>query len=332
MKTDQKPIPVLSLFCGAGGMDYGFVRAGFKPILAIDKDEASANTYNFNLKTTVADTHDLASLTGPGLIKLLANSYASPKGIIGGPPCQGFSFGNTKARADDPRNLLAVKYSELIGALNKKFGIDFFVFENVLGLKSSKHATMLSRITAHFKAAGFEVYQQILDANDFGVPQRRRRLFLVGLNEKLTTSKAFTFPVGRNDRIGTVRDAIEGLPEPVFRSNGMTEADIPYHPNHWTSRPISKRFKSKDFNAGRSFRRLAWDEPSWTVAYGNREIHVHPKGTRRLTVLEAMLLQKFPRRFVVKGNFSQQVRQVSNAVPPPVAHAIAIAIRTQLYT
>jgi DNA (cytosine-5)-methyltransferase 1 len=331
MKTLEKPIPVLSLFCGAGGMDYGFVRAGFKPVLAIDKDATAANTYNFNLETTIASTHDLANLSGAGLIKLLEGQRVKPKGIIGGPPCQGFSFGNTKARPDDPRNLLALKYSDLIGALNKKFGVDFFVFENVLGLKSSKHAAMLNNIKAHFKAAGFEVYQQVLDANAFGVPQRRRRLFLVGLNENLASAKSFSFPEGADDNIKTVRDAIEGLPDPIFRSNGMKEADIPYHPNHWTSAPVSARFKSKDFNTGRSFRRLTWDQPSWTVAYGNREIHIHPNGNRRLSVLEAMLLQKFPKRFVIKGNFCQQVQQVSNAVPPPVARAIASAIRKQLY-
>ena len=111
----------------------------------------------------------------------------------------------------------------------------------------------------------------------------------------------------------------------------MRPEEIGYHPNHWTSPPCSAKFQTQDFGDGRSFRRLDWDTPSWTVAYGNREIHIHPSGQRRLSVLEAMLLQSFPKKFVITGNFCEQVTQVSNAVPPRVARAVASAIRKQLF-
>ena len=124
-----------------------------------------------------------------------------------------------------------------------------------------------------------------------------------------------------------MRDAIAGLPEPVFFARGMTAKDIPFHPNHWTMMPRSPKLTTQVPTDGRSFRRLLWDEESPTVAYGNREIHVHPDGGRRLSVHEAMLLQGFPPQYRLWGNFSQQITQVSNAVPPPVAKALARGIQ-----
>jgi DNA (cytosine-5)-methyltransferase 1 len=326
----REPIPVLSLFCGAGGLDYGFLRAGFNSVLAMDREESAVATYNANLPDCVARTADLSRSTNQTVLKLVEGSGCIPRGVIGGPPCQGFSLGNTKASIDDPRNLMALRYCDLIREVNKVYHLDFFVFENVIGLRSSKHNQRLCDIKDRLDRAGFDVYQHELDAQFFGVPQRRRRLFLVGINRMRHPGVIFTFPNGTQE-VRTVRSAIEGLPDPVYRKWGMAEGDVPYHPNHWTMPPFSKRFADQTFNGGRSFRRLDWERPSWTVAYGNREIHVHPDGKRRLTILEAMLLQKFPKKFVIKGNFSQQVQQVSNAVPPPVARAVASAIRSQLF-
>lgn len=323
-------IPLLSLFCGAGGMDLGFTQAGFSPVAAIDHNTAASNTFNANFANAVARVGDLGTLSIKAIIDLIPKSATSPKGVIGGPPCQGFSVGNIAAKLDDPRNLLADRYVDIIEGVNQRLGIDFFVFENVLGLKSQKHKSRLDQISVRLEKAGFNVHQQVLNAELFGVPQRRQRLFLVGTNRTSHPNVIFTFPRGGANRT-TVHDAIYGLPDPVFRVNGMLESDIPHHPNHWTSLPVSSKFLNQKFGGARSFRQLDWNEPSLTVAYGNREIHVHPNGKRRLTILEAMLLQGFPKSFVIKGNFSQQVQQISNAVPPPVAHAVAKAMRDQLY-
>ncbi|MCY2988282.1 MAG: DNA cytosine methyltransferase [Planctomycetota bacterium] len=323
-------IPVLSLFSGAGGLDYGFVKAGFLPVLAIDWDVAATRTFNANFAGNVARAGDLAGLS-PAAVTRWLSRLSPPRGVIGGPPCQGFSYGNTKASPDDPRNELPFRYCELLAALNRRWSIDFFVFENVLGLRSPKHRDRLRDIIRRFSEAGFNVAQAELDAERFRVPQRRRRLFLVGINRDTFRGDSFEWPNGTED-LRTVRQAISGLPEPILRTPGLTADDIPYHANHWTMPPRSRRFADNDFNGSRSFRRLEWDQPSWTVAYGNREIHIHPDGKRRLSILEAMLLQGFPKKFVLQGNFSEQVQQVSNAVPPPVARAVATAIRKQLYT
>jgi DNA (cytosine-5)-methyltransferase 1 len=104
------------------------------------------------------------------------------------------------------------------------------------------------------------------------------------------------------------------------------------HPNHWTMQPKSTRFQNPEAHAGngRSFKRLKWDEASPTIAFGHREIHVHPNGRRRLSIFEALLLQGFPPSFVLEGNLSEQVEQVSNAVPPAMARSLANALKLAL--
>lgn len=310
-------------------MDLGFRKVGMRPVLALDNDEAAVRTYNFNAKRTVAKRTNLASLKPDMLHELLSESVA-PRGIVGGPPCQGFSVGNAYSDPKDPRNQLPYRYVDILRKLNAASAMDFFVFENVPGLKAPRHLPRFRRIRRKMELAGFHIHETSIDAYDFAVPQHRRRLFVVGINEEITSADEFSFPKPAGHRL-TVRDAIGHLPEPVFRATGMTSKDIPYHPNHWTMEPQSKRFKEKSFNRGRSFRKLKWDEPSWTVAYGNREIHVHPNGHRRLSVLEALLLQGFPETYVLCGNFCQQVDQVSNAVPPPVSFEIAKSIYAKLY-
>jgi DNA (cytosine-5)-methyltransferase 1 len=130
----------------------------------------------------------------------------------------------------------------------------------------------------------------------------------------------------------TVRAVIGSLPEPAFFARDLDKSAIPHHENHWTMRPVSKRFYRPGGadRAGRSFRRLKWDKPSPTVAYGHREVHVHPEGRRRLSIFEAMLLQGFPSDFVLEGTLSSQVEQVSNAIPPPLAQSLATAIKAAM--
>jgi DNA (cytosine-5)-methyltransferase 1 len=321
---------LLSLFCGAGGLDRGFDQAGFSTVLALDNCPSAVNTYNLNAAAAVAQEADLATLSPSKFLRLIPAS-ASPVGLIGGPPCQGFSRGNVCANPADPRNRLPLRYADLLAAANDKFGLHFFVFENVAELAGPKHVLRFGRILARLRRAGFHIFQGKLDASAFAVPQRRRRLFIVGLNSDLYPHQAFTFPEGRATRV-TVCDAIAGLPAPRFYERSLTPEGIPFHPNHWTMVPKSPKFTSGVVSDGRSFKRLAWGEVSPTVAYGNREVHVHPDGGRRLSVLEAMLLQGFPRQYQLTGSLSSQITQISNAVPPPVAEAIARGLKVLLHS
>lgn len=318
---------IVSLFCGAGGLDEGFWRAGFSTCLAIDKCADAVRTYNLNANRNLAVTGDLATLAPKQFLSLVPQG-CRPVGLVGGPPCQGFSRGNVCADPRDPRNRLPFRYAALLKAANEAFGLHFFVFENVAGLLTPKHTHRLKLILSRLESAGFTVFKSDLDASKFGVPQRRRRLFIVGLNKHIYPNTKFDFPRGVENAPPTVADAIRGLPPPAFYNRNLTASAIPYHPNHWTMVPKSPKFASLEHRDGRSFKQLSWDKVSPTVAYGNREIHIHPDGGRRLSVYEAMLLQGFPHDYQMTGSLSAQVTQVSNAVPPPVAEAIARSLRS----
>ena len=334
-------IPVISLFCGCGGMDLGFRQSGFQTLLAVDHDRVALESFRRNHRKVPVLEADISTLSFE-TIKARLDEVAPgirPRGVIGGPPCQPFSRGNVHKKKRDSRDRLPFHYAEILAQLNSHFHLDFFVFENVAGLAAKPHKRKFKAILEDLEGAGFTVYTGLIDAVHFGVPQTRRRLFVVGVNRELYPQVRYLFPEEQNDRGQvTVRDAIYSLPAPVFYGQDLKPARIPFHPNHWTMRPMSKKFayserswrsRSKD---SRSFRRLPWDKPSATVAYGHREIHVHPTGRRRLSVFEALVLQGFPRRYVLCGTLTQQVQQVSDAVPPPMARAIAERLKSGLYT
>jgi len=328
--------PIISLFAGAGGLDLGFVKGGFKPILAVDQDPAACLTYKHNFPSCHVIQQNLSEIPRGYLLERLSEiqSDEKPVGIIGGPPCQAFSESNRYKKGTDARARLPEKYAELIGELNRALELDFFVFENVPGLRSPAHAALFKYLKQLFQRKGFLVFESELDAKDFGVPQQRKRVFCVGFNRKLYGNLEFSFPIGRCKKWRTVHDAIYGLPRPIYFKRGIQPEDIPFHMNHWCMRPHSEKFfngcltnEEEWGTKGRPFRVLAWDKPSWTVAYGNREVHIHPSGKRRLSVYEAMLLQGFPHLSCLRGSLSDQIRLVSDAVPPPVAAALARSIK-----
>jgi DNA (cytosine-5)-methyltransferase 1 len=323
---------IISLFSGAGGLDLGFEQAGFRPVAAYDKESSAVSTYNSNRRGAIARGANLSLLTGDTIIHEIAALHLDelPRGVVGGPPCQYFSNGNSTPRQEnDPRRTLPVSYAHILQRLNGEYQLDFFVMENVYGLASPKHRDDFNHIIRLFEDAGFCVFHDILNAYNFGVPQIRRRVFLVGWNSVLYPGAEYKFPVGTASG-PTVKDAIGELEEPQFWARGLNPDEFPEHPNHWTMRPVSDKFKNrrrtKARRFSRSFRRMQWDKPSDTVAYGHNEIHVHPNGHRRLSIYEAMLLQGFPRGrdgYRLMGTLSDQVTLVSDAVPPPLAFALA---------
>ena len=160
------------------------------------------------------------------------------------------------------------------------------------------------------------------------MPQTRRRIVLSAMR----AGQGYE-PIRPRRRKGpfTVREAIGEVPRPTYFSPGLSEKDIPHHPNYWTMNSVSPRFRAGAVaHGGRCFKQLSWQRPSPTIAFGHREIYVHPNGRRRLSIFEAMLLQGFPKSFVLEGNLSEQVEQISNAVPPPLARSVASAIRRTL--
>jgi len=320
--------PVLvSLFCGAGGMDLGFKQAGFKVRIAFDISSAAIRSHSKNFPSTRSVAADLKELQPAGVVQLALEEIpaGSRIGLIGGPPCQGFSRANSNSSANDPRNSLPLLYLEIVKALQAHFVVEFVVLENVPGIRDKKHSLMFSQILDNLASLHFDVTERELCATDFGVPQNRKRVVICGLR----SNQGYGEIIIRKIRgLITVESAIGFIREqPEFFRPGLDPSKIEPHPNHWTMKPKSQKFQLGNFDkSGRSFRRLRWDAPSPTIAFGNREIHVHPDGTRRLSIFEAMLLQGFPPSFTLEGNLSQQVEQVSNAVPPQLAKSMATAL------
>ena len=327
---NEKPL-IISLFSGAGGLDLGFREEGFKIALAIDFESSAIDTHKHNFHDTECLVADLTKLGPKGVLKHVTKNIARGTriGVIGGPPCQGFSRANISSQENDPRNLLPVLYVKIIKELKKHYILEFVIFENVLGMKDKKHASKYQKLITGLRRLGLETTEKELCAIDYGVPQKRNRIIVSALR----TGCGYTPVVPELQKgLTTVREAIGNLPVPVFFDRTLTAADIPVHANHWTMKPKSPKFSHPiaSGNKTRSFRRLDWDKASPTIAFGNREIHIHPSGTRRLSIYEAMLLQGFPSTFVLKGNLSQQVQQISNAVPPPLAKCLAAALKKSM--
>src|SRR5262249_44022730 len=152
-----------------------------------------------------------------------------------------------------------------------------------------------------------------LNAVNYQVPQKRERLIIVGLNKELYPDVVWQAPAGTK-KLLSVRDVIGALPPPTFFNRNLKISDIPHHQNHWCMAPKSKKFSKKMLiqgqSFGRSFRTIEWEKPSPTVAYGNREVHIHPDGERRLSVYEAMQLQGFSHDYILLGTLSQQITQI----------------------
>src|SRR4029077_11002462 len=181
-------------------------------------------------------------------------------------PCQGFSRANTNSQADDPRNKLPETYSEIIAELQRFYTVEFFVFENVLGIRDAKHASTYQALVSGLSALGFIIKEEELCSLDFGVPQNRHRVVLSGLRKE----QGYT-PVRLRKRHGktTVLQAIGGLTDPIFYGSNISSSNFPVHPNHWTMRPKSPRFSNPHAISidGRSFKRLEWKKASPTIAF-----------------------------------------------------------------
>lgn len=328
--------PLLSLFCGPGGLDLGFEQAGFSVGLAYDLNSSSIASYNHNRAAPPhGRVHDVRLLC-PEVLDGHWGGVFRPGGVIGGPPCQSFSKANHFKSDDDPRHELLQAFAKVIIDLNARSAVPFFVFENVPELDSAWSSKWLGDVVDTLSEAGFEVHRKVLTASDYGVPQNRDRLFTVGFNRAVMQESGWTWPkrsTANSPR--TVRDAIWGLPEPQHFERDLDPSDFAHHPNHWCMAPKSRKFQvagalSPGRSSQRSFKTLDWDKPSLTVAYGNREVHIHPKCHRRLSVFEAMKLQGFPDKYVLLGTLSSQINQVSEAVPPPMSKAIAVGIKAML--
>ena len=336
-KSEARPqrLRALELFSGAGGMSLGIKRAGFALEGCVEFDPHAAATRQANFPACAQLTGDVRSVD--------FSWFRGYDLIAGGPPCQPFSVSGRRMGAADERDMVPHFVRAVRDAQPRAF-----VMENVPGLASAAHRPYLDARIRQLKRLGYRVAEAILDAADFGVPQHRRRLFLVGVRG----GPAFVFPPPTHGAAGSGRtpwvtagDALRGVPadEPnearVVRCRNPVLRASPYAGMllNGQGRPLDPNAPAPTIPASAGGNRTHLvDGDGALLAYhrhlvaGGAPIEGEVPGCRRLTVRESARLQGFPDDFVFHGPRSRQYAQVGNAVPPALAHAVLGALAHQL--
>ena len=316
---------IISLFSGAGGLDLGFEKAGFKTIWANEYDKEIWETYEKNFPNTILDKRSISNIP--------SNDIPDTLGLIGGPPCQSWSEAGRLRGIKDSRGQL---FFEFIRVLRDKQPL-FFLAENVSGMLASRHKEALENIKNHFIGSGYNLSFELLNAHDYKVPQDRKRIFFVGFRKDLNMT--FEFPrVFLKKRF--LKDVIMDLENNALMGidKNYTNADNCAIDNHeYMSGGFSSMFMSRN-------RVRNWDEPSFTIQAGGRHAPLHPqapkmklvgkdkrifvKGSenvyRRLSIRECARIQTFPDSHKFYYNkLSAGYKMVGNAVPPNLSYYLA---------
>ena len=322
----------IDLFAGAGGMSLGFDKAGFQNVLAVEYDECFAETYRFNFPDHNLKVEDIKDISNDEIKEIIGNNKIDV--IIGGPPCQGFSIAGKIGRnfIDDERNQLFKEFVRFVNVIRPKI----FVMENVAALKTHNKGKTIMEIVNEFDNAGYTVKYDVLNAVNYGVPQQRRRIFIIGTLDK---DNKFEFPKKINKYI-TIGEALKGLPK---LKSGET-SNIPNHnAMHHSKQMLEKmsyvkdggdrndipeniRPKSGDI---RKYIRYNSKEPSICITGDMRKVF-HFNQNRALTGRELARIQTFPDNFIFKGNTGKVQQQIGNAVPPKLAFQIANSVKEVL--
>ncbi len=332
-------------FCGAGGLGLGLKRAGFDVLLSFDIDAICIDTINSNPKYFghTAIQADIADMLDGNLLKLCQLERGDLFLLAGGPPCQGFSV-QRRGSDVDSRNDLVLKYGKLIDEL---FPL-YFVMENVTGIAGKRGKTILEQLIDDVSNIGYHVHISLLDAQDYGVPQRRKRYIIVG--ERNDMGVHYAYPEATR-KTATVRETIGFLPEPP--EDGTDHPAFPLHRRDKLSAINLRRIRAISEGQGRDdlpedlladchkvdssiigyrnvYGRMAWDDvaPTITARFDSftRGKFGHPVQDRSISLREGALLQTFPDDFNFKGNKVDIARQIGNAVPPLMAESIGKSI------
>jgi DNA (cytosine-5)-methyltransferase 1 len=338
----------IDLFSGAGGMSLGAQLAGLKIALAVEKDFNAAATYRHNHPEIPLHCDDIRKLVD---INLKSNKEQTV--IFGGPPCKGYSTSNQRTRnLKNPNNQLYKEYLRIVKLVTP----DWVVFENVKGILETEDGFFVESIEKRLTKYGYTLSRKILNAADFGVPQNRYRLFIIGSlhGEKVQ------MPLPIAAKQVTVREALIDLPQ---LENGasicrrtysevtpssyarLMRGSLKESSNHlvtrnashilqryehvppggnWENIPLElmQNYKDRERCHTGIYHRLDPDEPSKVIGNYRKNMVIHPYQDRGLSVREAARLQSFPDSFEFQGSIGFQQEQVGNAVPPLLAKAV----------
>ena len=347
-----KQYNIIDLFAGVGGLSYGFSRLPQFRILAaneIEKDISIA--YKLNHPDVEMLNCDINELTSEALQNILKGQAVDI--VVGGPPCQSYSTLG-KRKMDDRANLF-MQYKRVLGILQPKA----FVFENVVGILSMDKGRLFEQVRAEFEELGYTLKYKVLDAVNYGVPQHRERVILVGFRG----NNRFVYPSPTHGEglkpYVTLKDAIGDLPAlksgekssnyaadaaneflAFVRENAnayVEEHSAPKNGEHLVKiMQALKDGQSKDdlpedvrpkSGYGNTYAKLWWDKPSTTItrnfACPSSSRCIHPRDSRAMSIREGARLQSFPDDYKFYGSDSMKRLEIGNAVPPLLSMAIA---------
>lgn len=347
-QRDSNGPTAISLFAGCGGFSLGFSAAGFSVKGFVELLPELRAIYKSNFPNVRELGGDITKVTASDL-ESYVQEFGSVDAIIGGPPCQGFSLSGKRA-VDDPRNELFKHYMRFVAAFNPKIA----VLENVRLLTSMKDANgrfVKDEITKEFCTLGYAVDYFDVNASQYGIPQDRDRVIFVALRKDLECSPSIPTPThfksvdlfSSGQLVRSFGDACSDLP---FVESGQGSDDSLHtavnHPAHviewlWNVPEGRSAHDNIDFNLrppsgyNTTYKRQVWSEPAATVQTTFGMIsgcrNVHPIATRALTIREAARLQSFPDSYRFEGSLGTIRKGIGNAVPPLLAHAIAMHIK-----
>lgn len=336
--TPQQPangLTVLELFCGGGLGAIGFKAAGYDIVKALDFDKNAVKAYRHNF----GDHVEQADISAVDI-----NDLPNTDVIFGGPPCQDFSVAGKGAGADGERGKLVWRYLEIIERKQPKA----FVFENVKGLITKRHRPTFDALIEKFNETGYEISWQVINAWDYGVAQKRERVFIVGLRKDLGFTFEFPKPLEGDFQTRVLRDVIGDLPEVNNKGLPLTEIEqkiVSYiRPGgNWKEVPYEllpdrlKRIKDdlKRYHSPAFYKRAKDNQPAGTVSATMNPTHCQalpPKANRRFTVRECLRIQSAPDTYVLPDDISlsAQYRIVGNGIASRVAWHIGRALADQL--
>lgn len=355
--TSKKPESApkaIALFSGCGGLSLGFAAEGFNLVGHVEIEDSANQIYAENFVGSKLLGHDICDITDDQM-KSWIDTYGAIDVLIGGPPCQGFSLAG-KRDPNDIRNQLYTYYAHMVSVIRPKV----FVMENVrllTSMKTSDGKLFIDCIMDDFSKNGYHISKHEINASDYGVPQSRERVILIGVRTDLNMK--FVFPIGEyvNDSQGNL--LIEGKDKLTFRDATsdllpLESGEKSLDPLHWSIvhpehvikwlRNVPEGCSAHEndnpdlrppsgFNT--TYKRIVWDEPCSTISTNFSMIsgcrNVHPTSTRSLTIREATRAQSFPDEFVVSGKWGDVRKAIGNAVPPLLADTIAKAIFEQFF-
>jgi DNA (cytosine-5)-methyltransferase 1 len=340
----------VDLFSGAGGLSCGLEMSGFKCAFAVDNNSKAIETFNKNHRKVSTYVDDISKLKGPVLKKILAGKKISL--VCGGPPCQGMSTVG-EGIPNDPRNFLFLQFVRIVKSIKP----EFVLMENVTGLLGKKNEKILEGVLKEFRKIGYVMHVRVMSAENYGVPQKRRRTIFIGNR----TGHETEFPIpthGVSEKLKplvTIGDAIGNMKTKSGKIFNHDESSakiskelikkrvekvpegmgIRYEEDEKAYLP-KKLWLGVDWDTigeGRlreeQYHRLGRNQVAPTIMT-SRHTYFHPTKIRYLTCREAAAIQSFPNNYKFVGSISQQWRQIGNAVPPLLGKAIGKAILKSL--